>query len=86
MLFDIRTIVGALLGLYGIILTVTGLVHETAADHDRTGGWNVNLWTGIGLIVVAIVFLAWARLRPVRTRKPGTGTDETPAGPADSGD
>ncbi|MCX4096969.1 hypothetical protein [Nocardia sp. alder85J] len=65
MLFDIRTIVGALLGLYGLVLTITGLVHNPAADHARTGGWNINLWTGIAMLIVAIAFLAWARLRPV---------------------
>ncbi|MQY31221.1 hypothetical protein [Nocardia aurantia] len=82
MLFDIRTIVGALLGLYGIILTVTGLVHDTASDQDRTGGWNINLWAGIGLIVVSILFLAWARLRPVVERRAaGDGDAAVPADP-----
>ncbi len=66
MLFDIRTIVGALLGLYGIILVVTAVVHDTAADRVRSGGWNINLWAGIGMLVVAAAFLLWAVLRPVR--------------------
>jgi hypothetical protein len=26
---------------------------------------NVNLWTGIGLIVTAAVFLLWTWLRPI---------------------
>ncbi|MCM6778597.1 hypothetical protein NDR87_34465 [Nocardia sp. CDC159] len=66
MLFDIRTIVGALLGVYGVILIVTGLVNNTEADQVRTGGWNTNLWAGIGMAVVALAFLAWVRLRPVK--------------------
>ncbi|MGW4841328.1 hypothetical protein [Nocardia brasiliensis] len=65
MLFDIRTIVGALLGSYGVILVITGLVHNTAAEQAKTGGVNVNLWAGIGMAVVAVLFLAWAMLRPV---------------------
>ncbi|WP_019930606.1 hypothetical protein [Nocardia sp. BMG111209] len=81
MLFDIRTIVGALLGIYGIILTGTGLINDTTADQDRTGGWNINLWAGIGLIVVAILFLTWVRLRPVEKRRVAhDGTEPVPAG------
>ncbi|WP_219823230.1 hypothetical protein [Nocardia nova] len=66
MLFDIRTIVGSLLGSYGLILVVTALVHDTAADRVRTGGWNINLWAGIGMLVAAAAFLLWVVLRPVR--------------------
>lgn len=64
MLFDIRTIVGALLGLYGIVLIIVGAVKNGAADLARSGGWNINLWSGIAMAIVAVVFLAWVRLRP----------------------
>lgn len=70
MLFDIRTIVGGLLGLYGIVLVVTGLIHDTAAEEAKTGGINVNLWAGLGMLVVAVAFLTWARLRPVAVDRP----------------
>ncbi|NKY33736.1 hypothetical protein HGA13_11695 [Nocardia speluncae] len=70
MLFDIRTIVGGLLGLYGIVLVITGLVHDTAAEEAKTGGINVNLWAGLGMLAVAVAFLAWARLRPVAVDRP----------------
>ncbi|MGV9721492.1 hypothetical protein [Nocardia beijingensis] len=66
MLFDIRTIVGGLLGCYAIVLVVTGLVHDTAAEQAKTGGVNVNLWAGLGMGVVAAAFVAWALLRPVQ--------------------
>ncbi|WP_174189975.1 hypothetical protein [Nocardia barduliensis] len=66
MLFDIRTIVGALLGCYGVVLVVTGLVHDTAAQQAKTGGVNVNLWAGLAMGVVAIAFVVWALLRPVQ--------------------
>ncbi|TQM31024.1 hypothetical protein [Nocardia bhagyanarayanae] len=65
MLFDIRTIVGALLGSYGVILVITGLVHDTGAEEAKTGGINVNVWAGVGMIAVALVFLVWVLLRPV---------------------
>ncbi|WP_328405056.1 hypothetical protein [Nocardia sp. NBC_00403] len=65
MLFDIRTIVGALLGSYGVILIITGLVHDTAAEEAKTGGININIWSGIGMAAVALAFLVWVLLRPV---------------------
>ncbi|QIS05686.1 hypothetical protein F5X71_28275 [Nocardia brasiliensis] len=76
MLFDIRTIVGALLGSYGIILVITGLVHDTAAEEAKTGGVNVNLWAGIGMGVVAVLFLAWAVLRPVAVPEQAPAPEE----------
>ncbi|WP_227996154.1 hypothetical protein [Nocardia australiensis] len=72
MLFDIRTIVGALLGSYGVILIVTGLVHDTAAEAAKTGGINANLWAGIGMAAVALAFLLWVLLRPVVPTAPSS--------------
>ena len=61
--FDIRTIIGALLGIYGVILTAMGLLGDPA--YERTGGVNANLVAGIALLLCAAVFLLWAKLRPV---------------------
>ncbi|MGW4366270.1 hypothetical protein ACWEKT_11545 [Nocardia takedensis] len=80
MLFDIRTIVGALLGLYAVILIVTGLVHDTAAEEAKTGGINVNLWAGLGMGAVAVAFIAWVVLRPVQV-PPTPKTEETEGDP-----
>lgn len=60
--FDVRTIIGTLLTLYGIVLLLAGLVGDTGEDKT---GINANLWAGILLLVVGIIFLAWARLRPI---------------------
>jgi LPXTG-motif cell wall-anchored protein len=60
--FDIRNVIGGLLGLYGIALLITGLVSDEAPE--ATGDINANLWTGLGLVVVAAAFLLWSRLRP----------------------
>jgi hypothetical protein len=62
-LFDIRNIIGALLGIDGLILLLAGLFGDT--EEDKTGGVNANLWAGLVLLVVGIIFIAWARLRPV---------------------
>lgn len=64
MLFDIRTIVGALLGVYGIILIITSYAYDPAAQQAKTGGVNINLWSGLAMLAVGVCFLAWARLSP----------------------
>jgi hypothetical protein len=62
--FDIRTIIGLLLGIYGVILLVTSFF-TSQKELDKANGANVNLWTGLGLVVASIVFIGWARLRPI---------------------
>lgn len=63
--FDIRTFIAMLIGIYGVILVVTGLLATTSADLQKTGGWNLNLWAGIGMVVLSAAFYVWAKLRPV---------------------
>ena len=63
--FDVRNFIGALLGIYGVILLVTGLFFTDDAEMSKADGVNVNLWTGLGLIVVSLLFISWARMKPV---------------------
>jgi hypothetical protein len=60
---DIRNIIGGLLGVYGVLLVLMGLFGDK--EYDKTGDVNANLWAGLALLVVAAVFLTWARLRPI---------------------
>jgi hypothetical protein len=62
-IFDIRNIIGALLAIDGLIITLVGIFGD--AEEDKTGGVNANLWAGLALLVVGLLFLAWARWRPV---------------------
>jgi hypothetical protein len=74
-LFDIRNIIGALLAIYGVLLTIAGLVPGLVASHDDAAaagnkmdlyvGTDANWWVGLALLAVAAVFLAWAALRPL---------------------
>jgi ABC-type Fe3+-siderophore transport system permease subunit len=64
--FDIRLIIAVLAGVYGLVLTVLGLFFMTDDEIAKSAGVNINLWTGIGLLVVALLFVLWARLRPLR--------------------
>ena len=63
--FDIRNFIAALLGIYGVVLVVDGLFFTSDADIAKAQGVNVNLWTGIALVIAAGLFAGWARLRPV---------------------
>ena len=53
-LFDIRFVIGGLIGLYGVILVLLGLFNATDEELARGDGMNINLWGGIGMVVVAI--------------------------------
>ena len=64
-IFDIRFVIGGLLGVYGVILILLGLFNATDEELARGDGLNINLWGGLGMLAVAIAFGAWARLRPV---------------------
>ncbi|MFE1595664.1 hypothetical protein [Nocardia sp. NPDC058705] len=76
MLFDIRTIIGALLGSYGVILVITSLLQDSATQDVKTGGVDVNLWAGLGMFGFAVVFIGWALLRPVQVPETTTMTME----------
>jgi hypothetical protein len=61
--FDIRNVIGGLIGLYGVILTLMGLFGDE--ESDKTGGVNANLWAGLVMLAFGIAFVVWARMRPV---------------------
>jgi LPXTG-motif cell wall-anchored protein len=63
--FDVRTIIGLLLGIYGVVLGITGLVATSSEDLAKAGDINLNLWTAVGLLLASAVFFVWARLRPI---------------------
>jgi hypothetical protein len=63
-LFDIRFIIGSLIGVYGVITLLTG-VFASSSQIDKSDGVNINLYGGIGMLVVAAFFGVWARLRPI---------------------
>lgn len=73
--FDIRIIIAMLIGLYGVVLVITGLVATSDADLDKADGVNINLWGGLGMVAVAALFLVWARLRPIVVEEPHEGDE-----------
>ena len=63
--FDVRSVIAGLLGLFGVVLVVVGLVDSSAADLEKTGGVNANLWSGLAMAGVALGFALWVKLRPI---------------------
>jgi hypothetical protein len=64
-LFDIRNVIGLLLLIYGVVLVLMGLFFTSDADKAKTDDINANLWTGLGILLVGIFFVTWAKLRPI---------------------
>ena len=64
-LFDLRLILAVLFLLYGVIVLLVGLISDSSDYKAKTGDVNINVWMGIAMLVVAILFAAWARLRPI---------------------
>jgi TRAP-type C4-dicarboxylate transport system permease small subunit len=63
-LFDVRTIVGALMFLYGVVLLVASF-NVSASDKAKADGVNANLWMGLVLLVFGVLMVAWAVTRPI---------------------
>ncbi|MGF0171478.1 hypothetical protein ACQF36_13490 [Streptomyces sp. Marseille-Q5077] len=76
-LFDIRRIIGGLFVLYGVIVTIVGLTDDDAAI-DKAQGININLWTGLGMLLLGLFFLTWLKLRPTAPPPPETGQKDEP--------
>ncbi len=62
-LFDIRLLIGGLFVVYGVMLTIAGFV-VGPAEIAKAAGINMNLWLGLGMLVVGVLFLVWRKLSP----------------------
>jgi ABC-type branched-subunit amino acid transport system permease subunit len=68
-LFDLRVLIGGLFTLYGVVLTVAGfLVSDEAMK--KASGINIDLWMGLGMLAIGLLFLLWWRLRPLHRETP----------------
>ena len=64
---DIRNIIGLLLGIYGVVLLISAFLLDPGMNPD-TGlpkDASYNTWTGLAMVIVAAVFFAWAKIRPI---------------------
>jgi hypothetical protein len=69
--FDIRRLIGGLFLVYGVVLVITGLV---GSHHVKTkaDGINIDLWTGLGMLVFGALMIFWALTRKVAPEPPET--------------
>ena len=66
-LFDIRRIIGGLFTLYGVLVLGAGLFDGSDAK-EKASGLDINVWTGLGMLLLGLGMLAWMALRPVDVR------------------
>jgi hypothetical protein len=69
--FDIRRLIGGLFVLYGVILLIVGIVGSHAVK-TKAAGININLWTGLGMLIFGALMIFWALARPVAPEPPET--------------
>jgi hypothetical protein len=74
-LFDLRFIIGGLFLVYGVYLTIRGLV-DSAAAVEQSAGVRINLWTGLAALAIGGIFVTWAMLRPLTVEQIVEGTAE----------
>jgi hypothetical protein len=79
-LFDLRRIIGGLFILYGIVLTIIGIT-DSQQEIGRAAGVRINLWMGLGMLALGILFVIWALTRPL-----GQQLAEAEAEPAEGKD
>lgn len=77
-LFDLRTIIAILFIFYGVILTIMGLFFDGPEAIAKAGGLNLNLWSGLTMIVLAAGFFLWARTRPLAPPPSAVDDDRPP--------
>lgn len=61
-LFDLRWLIGGLFTFYGVVLVVASFFVSTT----KSVGVDINLWLGLGMLLLGVFFVLWARLRPLR--------------------
>jgi hypothetical protein len=62
-LFDVRRVIGGLFTVYGVIVTVVGIA-DTGSALSKARGVRINLWVGLAMLALGLLFLIWQWLRP----------------------
>ena len=61
---DIKFPIGLMFTILGLLLTVFGLATAGNAEmYQRSLDININLWTGLAMLVLGIAMLATSRLK-----------------------
>lgn len=62
-LFDLRSFIGVLFVLFGILVIIPGL-NVTQADLAKAAGLNIALWVGALMLALGVIFLGWLIAKP----------------------
>lgn len=66
---DIRFPIGLMFTIFGLVLTILGLVTNSNAEmYKRSLDININLWTGLVVLVFGVLMLIFA-LKGKKNRK-----------------
>ena len=68
MRLDVRFPIGGMFTIFGVILTIYGIVSDPAI-YAKSLGINVNLWWGLVLLMFGLVML-WLAFRAERAKPP----------------
>ena len=66
---DIKIPIGLMFTILGLLLAIFGLA--TTGDSEiyrRSLDININLWTGLAMLVVGVLMLATSKRRPLRKK------------------
>ena len=64
---DIKVPIGLMFALLGLLLTIFGLVTGGNEEmYRRSLDININLWTGLFMLVLGVVMLATSKFKPAK--------------------
>ncbi|GAB3680663.1 hypothetical protein [Angustibacter aerolatus] len=82
-LFDLRTFIGSLFVIFGVVVTIEGL-GASAAELAKADGLRLSLWTGLAMLVLGVLFIVWMLVSP--PEPPDAHRDDLGGGPGQGGD
>src|SRR5439155_1597423 len=62
------------------LLTILGLT-DSPAEANKAAGININLYAGLGMLIVGAIFITWALTRPLGAELRETEADEQGGSP-----
>ena len=64
---DIKVPIGLMFTILGLLLTIFGLATGGNAElYERSLDININLWTGLAMLVIGVFMLATSKMKPLK--------------------
>ena len=66
---NIKVPIGLMFTILGLLLTIFGLATASNTEmYQRSLDININLWTGIAMLVLGVVMLATSKIKPAKEK------------------